>query len=100
MVFSVLRRKPCHHPYDNLSSFFIHRGFFYKKSWGGRLNSHNSNRIVTAVGAEVKRLKIGDRVFGFTWRSQKEKAHQEFVCAPENLVGVVPEGVSCKSIPS
>lgn len=54
-------------------------------------------RIVTAVGPEVKRLKVGDRVFGFTWRSQKEKAHQEFVCAPENLVGVVPEGMSCKS---
>ncbi|MDI1491298.1 MAG: hypothetical protein OHK93_002507 [Ramalina farinacea] len=49
---------------------------------------------VTAVGPEVKRLKVGDRVFGFTWRNPKEKAHQEFVCAPEKLLGVVPEGVS------
>src|SRR5271156_2626252 len=41
------------------------------------------------VGPGVKRLKIGDKVFGFTWRNQKEKAHQEFVTAPEFLLGLV-----------
>lgn len=42
----------------------------------------------------MKNPKVGDKVFGFTWREQKEKAHQEFVTAPENLLGVVPEGFS------
>ena len=49
---------------------------------------------VVACGPSVSpRLKVGDRVFGFTWRSQKEKAHQEYVCASENLVGKVPDAV-------
>ncbi len=31
-------------------------------------------------------------MFGFTFRSEKEKAQQENVCAPENLFGKVPPG--------
>ncbi|KAF2799885.1 GroES-like protein [Melanomma pulvis-pyrius CBS 109.77] len=47
---------------------------------------------VIEIGSEVKRLKIGDKVFGFTWREQGEKAHQEFCTTNEWLVAVLPEG--------
>jgi len=45
--------------------------------------------IVVETGEATKRLKVGDEVFGFAWRSQQEKAHQTFVTAPENLFGLV-----------
>ncbi|KAF2871459.1 chaperonin 10-like protein [Massariosphaeria phaeospora] len=51
---------------------------------------------VVAVGPDVKRLKVGDRVFGFTFKSQESKAHQEFVLAEEWEWGVVPEGVAMR----
>ena len=38
---------------------------------------------VIELGPEVRNLKIGDKVFGFTWRSQVEKAQQEFCTAEE-----------------
>jgi hypothetical protein len=44
---------------------------------------------VVEVGPDVKRLTVGDKVFGFTWRNQKEKSHQEFVTCPEFLLGIV-----------
>lgn len=47
---------------------------------------------VVEVGPNAKRLKIGDPVFGFTWRSQQEKAHQDFCTAEEWLFAKVPEG--------
>ena len=47
---------------------------------------------VISVGPDAKRLKPGDKVFGFTWRSQKEKAHQTYACAAENLLAILPEG--------
>ena len=37
-------------------------------------------------------FQLNDLVFGFTWRSSDEKAHQEFVLAPQNLLAKVPEG--------
>ena len=49
---------------------------------------------VVEVGPSVKNLKVGDKVFGFTWRNQAEKAHQLYVTAPENLLGKVPDGFS------
>lgn len=49
---------------------------------------------VVAVGTEAHRYKLGDKVFGFTWRSAKEKAHQLYCVTPENLVGKVPIGFS------
>ena len=44
---------------------------------------------VVEVGPDVKRLKVGDKVFGFTWRSQTEKGMQEFVTTDEWLFGKV-----------
>lgn len=52
---------------------------------------------VVDVGPTVKNLKIGDKVFGFVWRQPKEKAHQEFIVAPEWLLGIVPAGVSMQA---
>ena len=49
---------------------------------------------VLQCGPDVTRYKPGDKVFGFVWRNAKEKAHQLYCVAPENLLGEVPEGVS------
>ena len=74
---------------------------------------------VVEVGPGVKKLKVGDRVssfhslglnryfpiletqsnsytkvFGFTWRTQQEKSHQEFVTVPEFLLGIVSSNPS------
>ncbi|KAF9258274.1 GroES-like protein [Marasmius fiardii PR-910] len=47
---------------------------------------------VVELGPDVKRLKVGDKVFGFTWREQKEKGHQEFSTSNEWLLAKLPEG--------
>ena len=49
---------------------------------------------VVKVGPSVKRLKINDKVFGFAFSSQKEKAHQIYATVAENLLGVIPVGVT------
>lgn len=46
--------------------------------------------IVTGLGPETKHFSVGDKVFGFTFRNQKERGQQEFVTAPENLFGKIP----------
>jgi NADPH:quinone reductase-like Zn-dependent oxidoreductase len=51
---------------------------------------------IVEVGPGVKRLKVNDKVFGFTWRSQQEKAHQIYATAPENLLGVIPDGITMR----
>ncbi|KAH6716834.1 chaperonin 10-like protein [Leptodontidium sp. MPI-SDFR-AT-0119] len=45
---------------------------------------------VVEVGDGVERLKVGDQVFGFTWRNQKEKSHQEFCTVPSYLLAKLP----------
>ncbi|KAL2061822.1 hypothetical protein VTL71DRAFT_7200, partial [Oculimacula yallundae] len=52
---------------------------------------------VVEVGPDVKKLKVGDQVFGFTWRSQKEKGHQEYCTAPEYLFGKLPPNQTLQS---
>ena len=47
---------------------------------------------VISTGSNVTRYKVGDTVFGFVWRTAKEKAYQLFCVAPENLLGKVPVG--------
>lgn len=44
---------------------------------------------VVEVGPDVKRLTVGDQVFGFTWRNPQEKAHQEFCTTNEWLFAKV-----------
>jgi len=51
---------------------------------------------VVEVGPDVSRLGVGDKVFGFCWRSQAEKAYQEYVVAPEFLFGKLPGGFTLK----
>ena len=41
---------------------------------------------VVEVGPDTKRLRVGDKVFGFTWRTLAEKAHQEFCTTDEWLL--------------
>jgi len=48
---------------------------------------------VVEVGPDVQRLAVGDKVFGFAWRSRKEKAHQEFCTANEWLFAKVSKGL-------
>lgn len=38
---------------------------------------------VVQVGFDAKRLKIGDKVFGYSWRIQREKSHQQYCMADE-----------------
>lgn len=53
---------------------------------------------VVEIGPDVKRLAVGDKVFGFTWRSQQEKAHQEYSTAEEWLLAkVMPALVAVES---
>lgn len=62
---------------------------------GGLLITHPSvlgdgtAGTVVEVGPDVKRLRIGDKVFGFTWRSRQEKSHQEFCTTNEWLLAKV-----------
>lgn len=49
---------------------------------------------VVEVGPGIKHLRINDKVFGFTWRSQQEKAHQIYATTQENLLGVIPHGIT------
>ena len=49
---------------------------------------------VVVIGPDVKSLKVNDKVFGFTWRSQQERGHQIYVTEPENLFGIIPKGFS------
>jgi len=53
---------------------------------------------VVEVGPAVSKLKVGDQVFGFTWRNPAEKAHQEYVVAPEFLFGKVPDGFALQEV--
>lgn len=42
---------------------------------------------VVEVGPDTKMLRPGDRVFGYTFRQKKERAHQLYVTTPETMLG-------------
>ncbi|HZF65944.1 MAG TPA: NAD(P)-dependent alcohol dehydrogenase [Chitinophagaceae bacterium] len=45
--------------------------------------------IIEEAGNNVKHFKVGDRVFG---ESYKAGAFAEYICVPENVCGLMPEG--------
>ncbi|RMZ72541.1 zinc-binding dehydrogenase [Pyrenophora seminiperda CCB06] len=47
---------------------------------------------VVEIGPDVARLSVGDQVFGFSWRTQAEKAQQEFCTAEEWMFAKLPAG--------
>lgn len=49
---------------------------------------------VIQVGPRTTHLKENDKVFGFVYQNNKQKAHQDYVCVPENLFGRVPSGLT------
>jgi|SRR5690242_18614283 len=53
---------------------------------------------VVEVGPDVKSLNVGDKVFGFTWRTQVEKAHQEYVTVDEWLLAKVSRVIHAYNI--
>ncbi|KAI1743803.1 GroES-like protein [Xylaria scruposa] len=50
--------------------------------------------IVVECGPDVKRFKVGQRVFGFAHQKPAWKTHQEYSTAPEWVWGQIPEGFS------
>ncbi|TLD15159.1 hypothetical protein PspLS_10661 [Pyricularia sp. CBS 133598] len=54
--------------------------------------------IVSEVGPDVSRFKPGDKVFGWAFEDQKQRAHQEFVTAPDWLFAHIPEGFSMEQV--
>ncbi|KAI9791493.1 MAG: hypothetical protein M1816_003837 [Peltula sp. TS41687] len=54
----------------------------------------NMAGTVVEVGQDVKKLAVGDKVFGFGWRGPKERAHQEFTTCSEYILGKVPENLT------
>lgn len=47
---------------------------------------------VTQVGPDVKNLAVGDKVFGFAFRENKQKAYQDFATVPETTLGKLSSG--------
>ncbi|KAI1497716.1 GroES-like protein [Biscogniauxia marginata] len=71
---------------------------------GGLLVEHpmrtgsTSAGVVVAVGPNVKKLRLGDEVFGFAHQKPEWKAHQEFATAPEWVFGKVPDGFTLEEV--
>ena len=49
---------------------------------------------VIKLGPSTTHLKENDKVFGFVYQNNMQKAHQEIVCVPENLLGLLPGGLT------
>jgi NADPH:quinone reductase-like Zn-dependent oxidoreductase len=53
--------------------------------------------VSTGPEPDLKGLTVGDKVFGFCWRSSTERAYQEYITAPAYLAGKIPPGVSMEA---
>ena len=51
-----------------------------------------AGEVIGVGNGTSTRLGIGDKVFGFAFQGNVQKAHQEYVCVPEHVLGKVPEG--------
>ncbi|CAK7227964.1 hypothetical protein SEUCBS140593_006753 [Sporothrix eucalyptigena] len=47
---------------------------------------------VVEVGPEAKNFVVGDKVFGFAFRENKQKAYQDYATVPETTLGKLPSG--------
>ncbi|RMZ90052.1 hypothetical protein DV736_g2719, partial [Chaetothyriales sp. CBS 134916] len=88
----ILNHWPCSTPLD------LHQADGHLLVKAPQVLGYSVAGIVVEIGPEVNYLQVGDKVFGFTWRTQQEKAYQTFVVAQETLVGRVPQGHSLRSV--
>ena len=49
--------------------------------------------IVAAVGSRVRRLKVGDKVYSYSWANPKGGFYAEYVAVAANKVAHVPRGL-------
>ena len=54
--------------------------------------------VVQTGRGSTSNLEVGDQVFGFAFQGNTQKAHQEYVCVPENMLGKVPKGFSMQEV--
>ncbi|MGY3505093.1 quinone oxidoreductase family protein [Bradyrhizobium sp. USDA 4471] len=47
--------------------------------------------IVAAVGSRVRRLKVGDQVYSYSWQNPKGGFYAEYVAVPANNVAPIPK---------
>jgi NADPH:quinone reductase-like Zn-dependent oxidoreductase len=60
------------------------------------LGSDGSGTVVK-VGAAVKRLEVGDAVYGYCWDNPKGGFYAEYVAAPADCFAKLPKGVDLES---
>jgi NADPH:quinone reductase-like Zn-dependent oxidoreductase len=70
---------------------------------GGLLVKHPQGLGDGIAGTVVEagpnaRYQVGDKVFGFTWRTNTEKGYQLYCTAPDNLMGLIPEGFTMQEV--
>ncbi|THX55326.1 GroES-like protein [Aureobasidium pullulans] len=50
--------------------------------------------IVVEVGDQVKRLQVGDKVFGYMWKTSQERGHQTYAITQERFLAKIPFNIS------
>ena len=51
---------------------------------------------VAAVGAKVKRFKVGDQVYSYSWDNPHGGFYAEYVAVPAERVGHIPQGLTLR----
>jgi NADPH:quinone reductase-like Zn-dependent oxidoreductase len=59
------------------------------------LGTDGSGRVA-AVGASVRRFRVGDRVHAYVFASARSGFYAEYVSVPEKAVGKIPRGMSLR----